>query len=78
MKKGWTADKPGSVYFEPEDLPQSEADGHLSRTTIARGLQRSTREYGDSSKIAYLLRRIGISLCLILLQAGFAKPLKSP
>ncbi len=39
-KKKWFVDKPGSVALGSEE---TSADGHLSRATIARSLERSTR-----------------------------------
>ncbi len=65
-----SAVKPGSVAT-------CVADDHLSGTAIARSLERSTRKSNDASRL--VAQPAGkLPLCLILLRAGFTKPLKSP
>ena len=70
-------DKPGSVAALWHEC-QSAADGHLSRTPIARRLEQPTRESfaGRTSP-----RRTGEgppAPCLALLRVGFTKPVESP
>jgi hypothetical protein len=55
---------------KPSSVPGCPGDDHSSRTSVARGLQRPTRELraGHPQTLLYL----------VLLQVGFSKPAMSP
>jgi hypothetical protein len=62
--------KPGSV------VSPRRADGHLSRTPVARRLERPTRESVTSRTGSHPPKRI--APCLVLLRVGFTEPAGSP